>query len=320
MVQPARRMKFGGHISYGKIPKEFSDDNVITQIQIHIHDFVNLPHTRGDYVSTDTFKAHGHLWKLWIFPRGDNQSGTDVEYISIFLHYAGDNADTDPVVAKKYIRTKTITQKKWGKRHEYSKEKKSLGHPNFSTREQIIQNDCNEAGTLSITVELQVATEKRAVWFPPLSYSGNSMGTQLFGSIDTADILFIVGKSKFAGHTCILSLRAKLLYELVRIAHIQSNTDEDNHDNIHTIVLPDVDEDLFEKLLTFIYTDEVPTTLKDDDDATVDGARSILLASDRFGITDLKLYMESVLVEKFLVPATAAQLLVLADAHSCVHS
>ncbi|OEU06039.1 hypothetical protein FRACYDRAFT_222647, partial [Fragilariopsis cylindrus CCMP1102] len=80
-------------------------------------------------------------------------------------------------------------------------------------------------------------------------------------------------------------------------------------------MLPDVDEAAFETILKFIYMDEVPTMKGCDDDA--EKARLNLLTANRFGCTDLKLYMESILIEKFLVPSTVAGMLLLADSHSC---
>ncbi|KAG7344788.1 BTB/POZ domain containing protein [Nitzschia inconspicua] len=45
--------------------------------------------------------------------------------------------------------------------------------------------------------------------------------------------------------------------------------------------------------------------------------KSLLVAADNFGCTDLKLYVESTLTEHFLTADTAASLLALADVHSC---
>ena len=45
--------------------------------------------------------------------------------------------------------------------------------------------------------------------------------------------------------------------------------------------------------------------------------KSILVAANRFGVTELKLYVESILLEKFLVPSTAVNLLLFADAYVC---
>ena len=52
----------------------------------------------------------------------------------------------------------------------------------------------------------------------------------------------------------------------------------------------------------------------EDDIAT---AKEILLAADRFDCTQLKLYAESIIVDKFLVAYNAAALLVFADSYSC---
>merc|ERR1712238_639956 len=66
-------------------------------------------------------------------------------------------------------------------------------------------------------------------------------------------------------------------------------------------------------LIRFVYSSEEPT-LDDLDEETM---KSILVAADRFGVTELKLYVESILIEKFLVPSKAAAFLLFADAHIC---
>ena len=55
--------------------------------------------------------ANGHLWKLEIFPQGDDESNADVEHVSIYLVYDGKITETDPVVAKAVFRTNTTTRK-----------------------------------------------------------------------------------------------------------------------------------------------------------------------------------------------------------------
>ncbi|OEU14908.1 hypothetical protein FRACYDRAFT_241465 [Fragilariopsis cylindrus CCMP1102] len=283
--RPMKRMKVAGSTSYGNLPKEFLGNKEIMQFQIH--DFANLQEKRGEEIQTGAIKAHGHLWELMIYPRGYKKSDTD--------------ADKD-----------------W-----------TRGWSNFSKREKIIKNDCNDAGTLTITVELEVATEKKSVWFPQLNYCDNIIGTQLYDSTKTSDVLFIVGNGgkEFVGHKCILSLRARSLYDLILTEEQSSSADDEGSRNNNDervaiqINLPDVDEFVFESLLKFIYTDEVPTLErdKDDDDNNIneEKVKSILLTADRFGCTDLKLYMESILIENFLVPSTVAGLLLLADSHSC---
>jgi hypothetical protein len=309
----AKRIKLVGSDSVGCPPKEFSDDNDIAKMEYHIHNFANREEIRDEGFYTGSINAHGHLWRLLIYPRGDDQSSTDTEYISIYLNCAvGKSTKTNPVLAKAMIRTKTKNIHL--SKGVYSKEN-FWGVRNYSSREDIIKNDCNDAGTLTITVELEVATEKKSVWYPQSAYYDRT-GSQLFGSTKASDVVFIVGNrgKEFVGHKCILALRAEPLYELVIMDAVSSskNNDDKNSDSSTRIELQDVDEKIFEILLEFAYTGKEPKL--NDDEGT---ARSVLLVANRFGCTDLKLYAESVLVDKFLVPSNAAALLLFADSYSC---
>jgi hypothetical protein len=226
------------------------------------------------------------------------------------LWYAGENTETDPVLAKAMIRRKS--KNKELSKYEYSKgEEQSWGWKNFSKREDIIKNDCNDAGTLTITVELQVGTEKRSIWFPRLTYCDN-IGTQLYRSSEMSDVIFVVGTSKkeFKVHKCILALRARDLYELV------VTEEESSSSGITTTetLLKDVYESAFDTMMEFIYTGKVPSF---DTTISIDAVKSTLTTANRFGVMELKLYMESILIEKFLVPSKAAGLLLLADSCSC---
>ena len=213
-----------------------------------------------------------------------------------------------------------------------------------------------------------------------------NLGSHLYGNDETSDVTFIVGRKKttFVAHKCILALRARELYELVLIeesssasASASSSDDDNNNDDDEeeeagsnssrrsrsAIVLSNVDEQAFEVLLKFIYTDAVPDLEKDyptcndinnstststnnrntisnknsKHDTQVaaaavaaetetptyrgkaeDMAKVILMVATKFGVTTLKLYMESYLVEKVaVIPAKIAGLLLFADSYSC---
>lgn len=107
----------------------------------------------------------------------------------------------------------------------------------------------------------------------------------------------------------ILALRAKILYEL----HCEESSplEEDSENDLKVVDLPGIDRDIFEAMLEHIYTVKQPII---EDEAT---AQKLLLAADRFCLTDLKLYVESVLVDRFVTAENAASLLLLADSHSC---
>ena len=69
--------------------------------------------------------------------------------------------------------------------------------------------------------------------------------------------------------------------------------------------------EIFQKLLEFVYTVKIPEV----EDVTA--AIEILLAANRFDCIQLKLYVESVIVDKFLTPTIAAKMLILGDSYSC---
>jgi hypothetical protein len=46
-------------------------------------------------------------------------------------------------------------------------------------------------------------------------------------------------------------------------------------------------------------------------------AEGLLRAADKYGCVDVKLYTESMLVDKFLNTSNAARLMILRDSHSC---
>jgi len=304
----AKRIKLGGETFYGKTKTEFLGNNIV-KIKFHILDFANLLHERDDYLYTDSIKAHGHPWKLLIYPRGDDESNAEVEMTSIYLLNAAENTETDPGLTNIFIRTKTVSK---DKEFEYFNSNKCFGWKDFNKRENIIENDCNEVGTLTITVELEIGTEKRSVWFPQLTYCDYR---QLYNSATYSDILFIIGtpKMEFFGHKCILFLRVKVLCDLV---DTEASSSENNNNNNNSIVLADVDEKAFEVILRFLYTSEVPKFNKDDNN-NKETMKSILTTANRFGVTELKLYIESMLIEKFLTPSNAASFLLFADSHSC---
>ena len=115
-----------------------------------------------------------------------------------------------------------------------------------------------------------------------------------------------------------------LLYEL--ISTTGEDYDDDCNRNITQLALPDIDESSFETLVLFIYKDGLPTITDNnndtgDDNNTSDGdfekVKSILCVADQFDCTNLQLYMESMLVDKFISALTAIGLLMLADACLC---
>jgi len=160
-------------------------------------------------------------------------------------------------------------------------------------------------------VDLQLAVDKEDendVWYPEPLQEEPSLVKLYRSSESTFDVSFDVDGIIFHAHKSILFLRAEALFELTK------NTNNDGNDNDGAIVISDVESDTFERILEHVYT--VKTTMPeikyDDDTAT-----KLLMASDRLGCSYLKLYIESIIVDKLLTASNAASWLLLSDAHSC---
>ena len=84
------------------------------------------------------------------------------------------------------------------------------------------------------------------------------------------------------------------------------------------IILTKTDASAFEALVRFCYIGTIPQlNTESSDDKNEAKTKDILLMADQFGCKDLKLYIESFIVENILLPSKAASLLLLADSHSC---
>jgi hypothetical protein len=306
----SKRIKLAGRTSYGSRPRGCLDE--IQMMEFRILDFANLTEKINERIVTDTIKAHGHLWKLYIYPRGDNISkNIDAEYVSIFLYYDGEN---ETEFAARFS-IETTTDYEHVERHDFSRKRENKsrkwGFSNFAKRREVIENDCDEEGTLTIAVDLENLAGN-SVWFPK-STNHDAILSSIFRSTKTSDVSFTVGNTQkeFKVHKNVLAVRARDLYELVLVEESSSSNNANGLDDCANVVISDVDEDVFEALLEYIYMGKEPKLMDEDT------AKLIFLAADRFCCIGLKLYTESVLTSKFLVPSKAVALLLFADSHSC---
>ena len=107
--RPVKRRKLAGTTLYGTAPTEFTGYGKETMVFL-VHNFADLQEKRGKFSKSEAIRACGHKWKLNIFPRGTADSISIVKYSSIFLYCTSDNIETNPVIARESIRTKTKTR------------------------------------------------------------------------------------------------------------------------------------------------------------------------------------------------------------------
>ena len=299
-----------GCVSMGTPPKRLR--NEIQTVVFRIHDFASFHEERDTYFVTPSITAFGYDWKLELYPRGSNQSSKDIEQVSCFLLLVEEDDATESVAAKFSIRCKKDVVKQ-GNIYIFSKEQNTMswGWNNFLTRDDLLSKYVDDNGTLVLEVDIQLAVDQKTeydIWYPTNLDIPNASLTKLYRSStteddSTADIIFTVNTKQYSAHKSILSIHAKTIYEITR----GSNNDDDT---VLVVPIHDVENGIFESILEFIYCIRIPTI------ETETTAIKLLLAADRFGVVDLKLYVESVMTDKYLNVSNAAEYLVLADSHS----
>ncbi|XP_057319022.1 speckle-type POZ protein B-like [Microplitis mediator] len=122
---------------------------------------------------------------------------------------------------------------------------------------------------------------------------------ELYDSKSNSDVILVVGNEKFNAHKLILSTRSPVFSAMF--------THEMKEKRDSEVTIPDIDPEIFNKLLEFIYTDKI-TNLDAD-------AAYLLEAADKYQLLNLKSLCEESLSKSVRID-NAIELMVLADMHN----
>jgi len=302
----------------------------VETMRFKLHNFEHCQERRGQYRITPSLRAHGYNWKLQVYPKGDNRSSEETEHVSCFLHYfVSPNDRVEPTAKVTYrIGTHKTDTQLCTFSIDKGKCSTSWGLENFLKRKKIIEKYLDEDGALTIKIDIQIAVDRKIVWYPTSVRREPTLTQLYFSSFETGDATFrvlitninddnaIQNQYKYyKAHKMILAIRAKILYELVcgesSSSTLEDDGDDGDDDNTIVIDLPGVDQYTFEAMLEHVYTVKRPLI----ENAQI--AMKLLVAADRFCLPELKLYVESVLADKFVDELNAAELILFGDSHSC---
>ncbi|XP_057319019.1 speckle-type POZ protein B-like [Microplitis mediator] len=122
---------------------------------------------------------------------------------------------------------------------------------------------------------------------------------ELYDSKVNSDVIFIVGDEKFKAHKIILSARSPVFFAMF------THDMKEKRDN--EVAIPDIKPEIFNKMLKFIYTDEI-------DNLNADAAY-LLEAADKYQLLNLKSLCEESLSKSASID-NAIKLMILADLHN----
>eukprot|EP00536_Pseudo-nitzschia_multiseries_P016733 jgi/Psemu1/222385/e_gw1.1213.13.1 len=279
----------------GEPPKKVVDR--VESLTFVIYNFKDRKETQGECIMSPILRAHGYEWKVQVHPR--DHKGGDGNNVGCYLRQ--DQAKVSAIFS---IRCKRAKYTSTIRAFNPNEKKIAWGWKNFAKRDDILDYYLEDDGSLVIIVDIQIAVEDKKVWYPKELQSETFLVEQYHQALHTGDVTFTLdeGTNIFHAHRIILSTRAKSLFDIA-----------DEYDIEQSIPIVGVREEIFRALLQCIYTIEVPINLMEKDEEV---AKEVLLVADRFGCTHLKLYAESILVDKFLGAESAASLLLLGDSHS----
>ena len=178
----------------------------------------------------------------------------------------------------------------------------------LGTREGIIEKDLDEDGRLVIEVGIAMTTSDYGWSFPRMEPEPTLVA--MYNSVnELGDVTVVVDGESFKLDSRVIAIQAPALYEMT----LKEEEDNDDNSNRDVLVLRDDDtsQTAFRAMIKFLYTRSLPT-INDEKHAKL-----LLGTANRYGCVELKLYMESVIVERFLSPGSAASLMLFADANSC---
>lgn len=252
-----------------------------------IHGFPDREEQRDESFDTSPVKAHGHQWQLEMYPRGHESSSKEVEHVTLYL------------VSNATVKaTFSLGHREDDIPCTFHKDTKSWGYRDFCKREDFLRRYVNSDGTAMIEVVIDVFVPRQKVWYPELQQNDGFLA-KMYSCKDSMDVSFVVEDLVFQVHRNVLQLRAPLLFELIE----ESSRFE----------LSNTSAGAFEKIIEHIYN------ILDYNDVcnSYEDAVELLQGANLYGCTELKLFVESKLVDTLLTAENAASCILLADSLSC---
>ncbi|XP_037438537.1 BTB/POZ and MATH domain-containing protein 2-like [Triticum dicoccoides] len=255
----------------------------------------------GEWRTSAHFGVGGYNWAVRYYPNGCNKDYADS--ISLYLYLQSANAEDvkvkytlslldkngEPVPS--YSRTSSATR-------TFSRKVTNWGYNEFIKKADLeasahLRDDC-----LTIRCDVTVIHDEETR-VPP-SDLHQHLG-DLLKNKDAADLTIQVGRETFSAHRCVLSARSSVFKAELLGAMKESSA-------ASPIEICDMEADVFESLLNFIYTDSVSPVL----DVVMAG--HLLVAADRYNIERLKQICEQKLCNQ-IDSGMVATSLALAEQH-----
>ncbi|KAJ3672972.1 hypothetical protein LUZ60_006346 [Juncus effusus] len=265
----------------------------------------------GKSVKSPIFNAGDHEWCISLYPQGYDEEDRG-ECVSIYLDLLcecdevsvmfdfclldkdGDNFSFISRADEPYI-FGTRDNTSWGKNRMRKR-----------TELEADYIDANGCFVVLCMIRVQSGSCEQV-------FRRNSVGiSHDFGKIfeggDMTNVTFEVEGESFAAHRVVLALRSPVFKAELFGSMAESGS------KLKSIMIKDMQPDVFKSLLNFIYTDSLPKI--NDKKAEIIMAQHLLVAADRYAVEGLKLMCEDKLCDNVSLDTVTSSLSI-ADRHNC---
>ncbi|CAM0883849.1 unnamed protein product [Alopecurus aequalis] len=196
---------------------------------------------------------------------------------------------------------------------KFSNNSPSWGYRNFVKRDDLAESNHLKDDCFAIRCDLTIATTvDLLIELPPPGLQQHI--SDLLQYKEGTDVTFKVGNESFVAHRCVLTARSAVFK-----AELFGSMKEGTTSSV--IEIEDVEPQVFNALLTFIYTDSLPRMegdmVEDEREAQeVLWLQCLLAAADRYDLQRLKSLCERKLCE-YISVSSVTNILTLAERHNC---
>ncbi|VAI36533.1 unnamed protein product [Triticum turgidum subsp. durum] len=266
----------------------------------------------GEWIDSCPFQVGGRTWHLRYYPNGDKSEYID--YISLFLTLDDTVAKGETVKAQvkfslidqdgKPVPLHTLTTK-----IRDFLVGKSWGFQKFMKTEELEKSEHLKDDSFTVKVDVAMMSEFHAQETPSIPVPPSDLHQHLgilLSSKAGVDVEFRVGGETFSAHRLVLAARSPVFRAEFFGSMKEGTTTE-------AIPIDDMEAQVFNALLTFMYTDTLPDMKQQEESAM---AQHLLVAADRYDLERLKLICADKLC-KHIDTSSVATILALAEQHHC---
>ncbi|GJN22715.1 hypothetical protein PR202_gb10310 [Eleusine coracana subsp. coracana] len=261
------------------------------------------------------FRAGGHTWHVSYRPMGSSHHPENTRFVSFFLVLDDVPADGEAVMAQVSFsllrQDGSPAETRTSDVNNFSVSRdRAFGYEEFITRQELERSEFLKDDCFSVRVHVHAVKQQPkpyVITVPPPDLHRH-LG-DLLSSKEDADVEFEVAGETFAAHRVVLAARSQVF-----MAELLGPMSTNNNNAV--IRVHDMEPQVFDALLAFVYTDEWPE-LKEEDEAAM--TQHLLVAADRYGLHRLKLMCQDRLRTHISSVDSAATILALAEQHCCPH-